>query len=72
MPSDCQCGSACDCTIVKKEVIGNKEATRRLKKLEDEVKELKSENRQLKAKLEKKTKTRGQIIKELKRHLDNV
>ena len=65
MPSDCQCSSS----SVEVRVIDNKEATKRLKKLEEENKQLRSDNSYLKTSLKKASKSKGLIIEELKQVL---
>lgn len=73
MPSDCQCSVACAVEvreIVK--VINNKEATKKLSKLEKEVKTLKSQNSELKFRLERATVNKDQLIKKIKSKLNSI
>jgi len=82
MPSDCRCSSACLTevrTVVKKIIVGSKEATELIEKLEDEIKELKIKCRRLKDKLECESKrltkasiSKSQMIEALKKKLDNI
>jgi len=71
MPSDCQCSSACETRIVTK-VLNNKEATRRLERLEREVSELRQQNSLLNQKLKKANVSKKKIIADLKKHLDRT
>ena len=70
MPSDCQC-SACSTKIVK-EVLNNKDATKRLRRLEKEVEELREKNKQLERRLKKVSISKRDIVRDLKKHLDKV
>ena len=73
MPSDCQCSTACDVQtkyVHVEKVLNNKQATEKLKKLENEVKSLKMKNNRLKIKLNKATVNKNTIVKKLKRQLD--
>ena len=74
MPSgDCQqCSTPNEVIVTKMKVINNKEATRRLRKLEAEVEELKASNSSLKYRLTKATKKKKDIVKELTKHLNGV
>ena len=71
MPSDCQCSTACETRIVTK-VLNNKQATRRLERLEKEVKKLRSENVTLKTKLSKASVKKKDLVSKLKKQLDRV
>lgn len=71
MPSDCQCSTACE-TVIKTKVISNREATRRLKRLEDEVANLKGENIRLKTRLKRTDISKKEIIADLKNHLNKI
>jgi len=71
MPSDCQCSTACDCGVVTK-VINNKEATKRLKRLEKEVEDLKEENIDLKRRLKRANINKKKIVNDLKNRLDRM
>jgi septal ring factor EnvC (AmiA/AmiB activator) len=73
MPSDCQCSTACE-TIIKerKVVLNNKEATRMLRQLEKEVKDLTEENASLKRQLRRASVDKNKVIKNLKDHLDRM
>ena len=71
MPSDCQCSSSVE-VVERTKVIGNKEATRRLRKLEVENEKLKAENARLKRLANKKAATKEALVKKLKRQLDNL
>ena len=73
MPSDCMCSSACACeTRVVEKVIGSKEAGAKIRRLEKEVEELKRNNASLKRKLEKASANKREIVKKLKKKLDEV
>lgn len=73
MPSDCQCSTACDVqTKYVEKVLNNKQATEKLKKLEIEVRNLKTENNRLKTRLNKATVNKNTIIKKLKQQLDEI
>jgi cell division protein FtsB len=75
MPSDCQCSTACDVRTVTKtvtKVINNKEATRRIKRLEKEVKALKDENAVLKSRAKNRLVSKKKIVSDLKKHLDRI
>jgi len=71
MPSDCQCSTACETRIVTK-VLNNKQATRRLERLEKEVKKLRLENVTLKTKLSKASVKKKDLVSKLKKQLDRV
>lgn len=73
MPSDCQCSNACACeTKIIKEVLNDREATRKLRQLEREVKTLREENRNIKARLKKKAISKKSLVKKLKDQLDRM
>ena len=72
MPSDCQCSTACTQIVEKKVVLGSKEATRKLRKLEADVERLKSENTTLKRKLKRASVNKKDIVARLKKQLDKV
>jgi len=71
MPSDCQCSTHVETKIVK-EVLNNKEATRRLKRLEEEVAELKQKNASLTRRLRVAKVSKKQIVDDLKKKLSNL
>jgi hypothetical protein len=72
MPSDCQCSNACDCqTIVKTKVLNNKEATRKIARLEEEVALLKYENDRLK-RASKRRLPKKELVNKLKKMLDEI
>jgi len=72
MPSDCQCSTACTQIVEKKVVLNNKEATKKLRRLEDEVESLKRENATLKRKLTRATVNKKKLVSDLKRQLDKA
>ncbi len=73
MPSDCQCSSACSTeTITVEKVLNNKQATRKLRRLEEEVAILKDENTGLKRRLRKASINKEKILKDLKSNLDRI
>ena len=71
MPSDCQCSTSVE-VVEKTRVIGSKEATRRLRKLEAEVKKLKRENARLRRLANEKEVTKKELVRKLKRQLDRL
>jgi len=58
--------------VEKKVVLGSKEATRKLRKLEADVERLKSENTTLKRKLKRASVNKKDIVARLKKQLDKV
>ncbi len=73
MPSDCQCSTSVETkTVTVEKVIGNKRATRKILRLEEEVEILKDENVRLKRRLQKATVNKEGILKELKSKLDKI
>ena len=71
MPSDCQCSTHVEVVQrTRTKVIGSKEATRRIRKLEAEVEKLKEENTRLK-RLEKVA-TKKELIDKIKKQLDRL
>ncbi len=73
MPSDCQCSSACSTeTITVEKVIGNKQATRKILRLEEEVEILKYKNSSLRQRLRKASINKEKILKELRSKLDRL
>jgi hypothetical protein len=70
MPSDCQCSSPHE--IIREVVLSDKEATRRLDRLEKEVEALRNENAILSRDLKGALKTREEMIEELRRKLNNL
>jgi hypothetical protein len=73
MPSDCQCSNACQTEYIERKVVlGNKEATRKLRKLEREVEELKAQNSLLRRELKTAKISKKKIVGDLKRHLDRA
>jgi cell shape-determining protein MreC len=73
MPSDCQCSTDIERVVERvTKVIGNKEATRRLRKLEEENEWLKSENARLKRLANKKAASKKDLIRRLKKQLDDI
>lgn len=75
MPSDCQCSSACDCTVVKEKVkvLNNKQATKKLQNLEKEVERLTELNEELSRKLRQRTSTtKRKLIETLRDSLDKL
>jgi len=71
MPSDCQCSSACETKIVTK-VLNSKEATRKLERLEREVKKLRDDNANLERKLKRASVNKKKIVAELKKQLERI
>lgn len=71
MPSDCQCATACETKVVTK-VLNNREATKKLNALKEEVKRLKLENTKLASRLSKARISKREIISRLKKQLDKV
>ena len=73
MPSDCQCSGACTTEIkTVTKVLNNKEASKRLEKLEREVKVLKSSNSTLKSQLSRAKTSKKTLVKKLKDRLDSI
>ncbi len=72
MPSDCQCSTPRTEYVDRIKVLNNKDATRRIARLEEQVKALKSENAVLKRKANRKLKSKKQIISDLKKQLDRI
>ncbi len=72
MPSDCQCSTACNTTVVKTEVLNNKKATQRLKRLELEVVKLKDANSRLKTRLRKADVSKKKIVDDLRARLNKI
>lgn len=70
MPSDCQCSACVTERLV--EVIGNKEASKRIRDLEREVAKMRAENVSLKSDLEKATVNKKKLVNRLKKQLDNM
>lgn len=73
MPSDCQCSSPVETITVEKiveKVIGNKQATRKILRLEEEVEALKNKNAGLKRRLRKATIHKKEVLKDLRSQLD--
>lgn len=73
MPSDCQCSSPVETITVEKiveKVIGNKQATRKILRLEEEVEALKNKNAGLKRRLRKATIHKEEVLKDLRSQLD--
>ena len=73
MPSDCQCSSACG--VVEKEVVkvlNDKQATRRIRELEEEVERLLADNSLLSKKLRRESTSKKDLIKKLKDGLDRI
>lgn len=71
MPSDCQCSAPVE-TITVEKVINNKQATRKILRLEEEVEVLKYENTSLKRRLRKASTNKEKILKDLKSKLDKI
>lgn len=71
MPSDCDCSHHTE-TITVEKVIGNKQATRKIQRLEEEVERLKYKNSSLRQRLQKASISKGKILKELKSKLDRL
>ena len=73
MPSDCQC-SSCTQTEVRTvtKVLNNKQASVRLKRLEEEVKQLKASNSTLKSQLSRAKTSKKTLVKKLKDRLDSI
>ena len=72
MPSDCQCSTACThhTEVVKEvKVLNNKEATRKIKKLEKEVEELRMENARLATEAKKNKMTKKKLVDQLEKKL---
>lgn len=69
MPSDCQCSSS---VVIREVVLNDREATLRLQRLEKEVKRLRIENARLDKDLKRASKTKEEILKELKGKLDTI
>ncbi len=71
MPSDCQCSTHTEPVVVEK-VLNNKQATRKMRRLEEEVEILKYENSSLKQRLRKASINKEKILKELRSKLDRL
>lgn len=72
MPSDCQCSTACTrhTEVVKEvKVLNNKEATRKIKKLEKEVEELRMANARLATEAKKNKMTKKKLVDQLEKKL---
>jgi len=72
MPSDCQCSTPSVEYVDRIKVLNNKQATRKIARLEKEVEALRSENAILKRKARSKTLTKKKLVGDLKRHLDRI
>jgi hypothetical protein len=72
MPSDCQCSTNQVETRVVKEVLNNKQATARLRRLEKEVGALKEKNSRLEMRLRKANISKKKILSDLKSHLNKM
>ncbi|HEC66271.1 hypothetical protein LCGC14_1339200 [marine sediment metagenome] len=72
MPSDCQCSTSSVETITVEKVLNNKQATRKLRRLEREVEALENENTGLKRRLRKASINKEKILKDLRSKLDKI
>jgi hypothetical protein len=73
MPSDCQCATAVETrTVTIEKVLNNKQATRKMRRLEEEVAILRNENAGLKRRLQKASVSKERILKDLKSKLDRL
>lgn len=73
MPSDCQCSTCIETrTIIKEKVLNNKQATKKIELLKEEVEKLKSSNKSLKRRLHRAATNKETIVKDLKSKLDNM
>ena len=71
MPSDCQCSTHVETRTVTK-VLNSRAAGKKIDRLETEVELLKNEIGVLRKRLRRANVSKGKLIEDLKRHLDNI